>query len=133
NGDTARRGELLLLDPGPAQLAAAQAAGSAALGSERMAALGLTVVRLQVPRGVRLRDAEARLRQAVPGAEVAPDNLHFQSGTAIAGGAAAAATQVATIATTVGMIDGAPGKAVAVAAQRGFAKGAPTPSNHGSA
>src|SRR5690606_25696774 len=61
NGDPARRGELLLLDPGPAQLAAAQAAGFAALGSERMEALGLTVVRLQVPRGARLRDAEPRL------------------------------------------------------------------------
>ena len=31
------------------------------------------------------------------------------------------------------MIDGAPGKAVPVAAQRGFAKGAPYSSDHGSA
>ena len=133
NGDPARRGELLLLDPDPAQLAAAEAAGFTPLGSERMDTLGLTVVRLQVPRGVRLRDAEARLRQAVPGAEVAPDNLHFQSGAAATAGAAAAATRGAPIATTVGMIDGAPGKSVPVAAQRGFAKGAPTPSHHGSA
>lgn len=133
NGEPARRGELLLLDPDAAQLAAAQAVGFASLGSERMDTLGLTVVRLQVPRGLRLRDAEARLREAAPGADVAPDNLHFQSGSAIAGGAAAAATRAARISTTVGMIDGAPGKSVPVAAQRGFAKGAPTPSNHGSA
>jgi hypothetical protein len=133
NGEPARRGELLLLDPDPATLAAAQASGFAALGSERLEALGLTVVRLQAPRGLRLSEAEARLRGAVPRAENAHHNHNYQCGAVSRVAAAAAVFGAAPIATPVGMIDGAPGKSQTVAAQRGFARGAPRASDHGSA
>ncbi|HYD25718.1 MAG TPA: S8 family serine peptidase [Croceibacterium sp.] len=131
-GAPARRGELLLIDPSPSALAAAQAAGFAPAGREQLGSLGLSVVRLALPRGVSLAEGEARLRRAAPGAEVAADNLHFQSGgpplPVLAEAARAAA---APIATPVGIIDGAPRQAVA--ALRGFAEGAPLASHHGSA
>jgi subtilisin family serine protease len=133
-GAPARRGELLVVDPSPATLAAAQAAGFVPLGRDEMTSLGLSIVRLAVPRGLRLPEGEALLRRAVPGAEIAPDSLHFQSGASpmafLQAGPAAAA---ATVAAPVGVIDGAPGASQQVAALRGFARGAPAPSHHGSA
>ena len=134
-GAPARRGELLLLDPAPATLAAAQAAGFFAGEREELGSLGLAVVRLTLPRGVSLAEGETLLRRVAPAAEIAPDNLHFQSGgTALPllQGASASAS-VAPIATPIGIIDGAPGSGQTVAAMRGFARGAPFASNHGSA
>ncbi len=137
-GAPARRGELLLLDPTPAAVAAAQAAGFIARGREELGSLGLSVVPLTLPRGVSLAEGEALLRRVAPGAEVAADNLHFQSGPSTGPGLAlplaqAASVAAAPIATPVGIIDGAPGRGQTVAAMRGFARGAPVASHHGSA
>jgi subtilisin family serine protease len=132
-GAPARRGELLLLDPAPAALAAAQAAGFEPAGREDLGSLGLSVVRLTLPRGLSLAEADALLRRAAPGAEIAPDNLHFQSGSTALPLAQAAGASAAAIATPVGIIDGAPGAGQTVSAMRGFARGAPAASNHGSA
>jgi subtilisin family serine protease len=129
-GEPARRGELLLLDPSPAALAAAQAAGFVPGSSEELASLGLTVVRLSVPRGLKLAEAQDLLARVAPGAEIAPDNLHFQTGTN-ALPLLQAASAAAPITTPVGVIDGAPRQSVG--ALRGFAQGAPFASNHGSA
>jgi hypothetical protein len=79
-GAPARRGELLLLDPDPAALAAAQAVGFTPAGREELGSLSLAVVRVTLPRGVSLAEGEALLRRAAPGAEIAPDSLHFQNG-----------------------------------------------------
>jgi subtilisin family serine protease len=65
-----------------------------------------------------------------PTAEIAADTLHFQSGSALPIVSAASAQGV-SIGTAVGVIDGAP--AQRVGAVRGFAKGAPVASHHGSA
>ena len=132
-GAPARRGELLLLDPSPAVLAAAQAAGFVPAGRDDLGSLCMSVVRLKLPRGVSLREAEALLRGAVPGAEIAADNLHFQSGGAVLPVVQAATGAAASIATPIGIIDGAPGAGQTVAAMRGFARGAPVASHHGSA
>jgi hypothetical protein len=132
-GEPARRGELLLTDPSQAQLEAARRAGFIVGGSERLGELGLTIVRLTVPRGMALAAAQGLLAERVPGLHAEADHLHFQSGAVVAGGAARAASVTPAIATPVGVIDGAPGKGTAVAAQRGFAKGAPLASDHGSA
>lgn len=133
-GDAARRGVLLLLDPAPAALAAAQARGFATVERQELGSLGLSVVRLAVPRGLSLREAEALLRDVLPDTEIAPDSLHFQSGgapsTVVATSAAAARVPITT---PVGVIDGAPGARERVAAIRGFAEGAPLASHHGSA
>jgi hypothetical protein len=133
SGEPAVRGELLLIDPDAATLAAARGAGFAEAGSEQLGSLGMSVTRLQVPRGMPLGEAQRQLLRAAPAAEIAPDNLHFQSGAAALAVAAAAVATPASITTPVGMIDGAPGKGQQVAALRGFAKGAPLASNHGSA
>jgi subtilisin family serine protease len=132
-GQPARRGELLVLDPSAADLALIRTAGLGVAEVEQLGALGITVVRLVLPAGMSIAEGQRLLAERVPGAEVSADNLHFQSGSAVAGVAVQAASGGATIATPVGMIDGAPSRAVAVTATRGFAKGAPRASNHGSA
>ena len=132
-GAPARRGELLLLDPSPAVVAAAQAAGLTVAERKELGSLGLSVVRLDLPHGMSLTEGEALLRRAAPGAEIAADSLHFQQGGASLPALAGAVAQAPVIATPVGVIDGAPGAAIPVAAVRGFAQGAPRASNHGSA
>ncbi len=133
NGEPAVRGELLVINPDARTLAAARGAGFANAGTEQLGALGMSVARLQVPSGMSLAEAQKALRKLVPGAEIAPDNLHFQSGGAGVQLAAAAASNASAIATPVGVIDGGPGKGEPVTATRGFARGAPAASDHGSA
>lgn len=132
-GDPARRGELLLTGASEADVAKAEAAGFAVLGHERLDTLEITVVRLGTPARQPLAKAEAALRKLLPDAIISADTLHYQSG-AVSGRQSGAVTPgAASINQSVGMIDGAPGRSIAVAATRGFAKGAPTPSHHGSA
>lgn len=132
-GDPARRGELLVMELNADARGLAVAAGFAVLGVERIDELDLAVTRLGTPRGLRLAEAETLLRRTLPGAVVSADSLHFQSG--VVGGALQRpkAGQRSAGAAPVGVIDGAPGNATPVAAVRGFASGAPLPSNHGSA
>lgn len=133
-GAPARRGELLLTDPSPAALEAARAAGFTVIEREELSGLGMAIVRLAVPRGMTLARAEDLLRRATPDGEVSADTLHFQSGTgSLALAQQASALAAPAIATPVGLVDGAPGPAQPVTAQRGFAKGAPAASDHGSA
>lgn len=132
-GDPARRGELLLTGASEAEVARAEAAGFAVLGRERLDTLDIAVVRLDAPARQSLAKAEAALKKLLPGASVSTDTLHFQSGAAATASAPGPAPTPAAINQPVGMIDGAPGSAIPVTATRGFAKGAPTPSHHGSA
>lgn len=138
-GDLARRGELLAIDAGAAQLAQMERAGFRLLGREQIAGLDIEVVRLRVPAGLSLAEAQIRAAQLVPELELSADNLHFEAGASISVALATpaavslAAAQAAPINAAVGIIDGAPGTAVAVSATKGFAKGAPFASDHGSA
>jgi len=134
NGQPAVRGELLLVDPDQATLAAARAAGFAEVGAERLGSLDMSIARLQLPRSMSLAEGQNALLRVAPAAEIAPDNLHFQSGRTVAREAVASAAAAApAIATPVGVIDGGPGRGEPVAATRGFAGGAPAPSDHGGA
>ncbi|MDP3858343.1 MAG: S8 family serine peptidase [Stagnimonas sp.] len=136
SGVPARRGELLLVDPAPDALPAVAGAGFAVTGRERIASLDLEVARLALPPGLSLAKAEALLTRLVPDAIVTADQLHFQSGGAVTAMSAAGAGRAAArspITAPVGVIDGAAGAGQAVAASRGFAQGAPIPSDHGSA
>lgn len=131
-GELARRGELLVMDVDDAALAPALAAGFSLIAREQVEGLDLTVVRLAVPADQSLAKAQARLEELLPGATVSADNLHLEAGQARGGSATAArSSRAATIATPVGVIDGGAGSGAA--AQRGFARGAPRASNHGSA
>lgn len=134
----ARKGELLILDASAQDIALLAEAGFHVLQAERLADLGIDLVRVAVPHGMDLPEAEASAARLVPDATIAPDNLYFQSGFGPSDGAGAtipalAASLAGTTATPVGMIDGAPGEAIATSGARGFARGAPLPSDHGSA
>ncbi|MEW9855981.1 S8 family serine peptidase [Novosphingobium sp. M1R2S20] len=131
-GNPARRGELLLIGASDAEVARVEAAGFAVLGRERLNTLDIAVVRLGTPARQSLAEAEVSLRRVLPNATISADTLHFQSGAPVSGRAARLA-RAAPIDQPVGVIDGAPGASIPVAAIRGFARGAPTPSHHGSA
>jgi hypothetical protein len=131
-GDPAVRGEVLLVDPAPGALDAAGKVGFLTLGSERMDDLGIDAVRLAVPKGMTLAEAQRRLSALLPQATVVADTLHFTSGGVGAGaGARASPAPASGISETVGMIDG--GATGPLALQAGFARGAPAPSDHGAA
>ena len=133
SGAPARRGELLVMDAPTEALERASENGFALLSRETIEGLDLAVMRLAVPEGMSLSDAEQELRSLLPGAEISADNLHFQSGDAGVTMLAFSASSSSSAGVPVGMIDGAPSSSVKVAEMRGFAKGAPYPSNHGSA
>jgi hypothetical protein len=132
-GEPARKGELLLLDPSEADLLTARRRGFALLERERLAELGLTVVRLGVPARMPLARGETSLGRLLPRVTVTADSLHLPVGRAPGGAALAAGASAAPIDTPIGLIDGAPAPAIRVAALRGFAAGAPHASDHGSA
>lgn len=138
-GDLARRGELLAIEASAAQIAQLEALGFRLLGSERIDGLDIAVVRLGVPTGLSLAEAQARAAQRVPELELSADNLHVRAGQSVTFPAPAAmalslaAVQGTPINAPVGIIDSAPVKVLPVSATKGFAKGAPLASDHGSA
>lgn len=135
-GNLARRGELLASGVAEADLRQLEAAGFRVLAREELEGLGFSVVRLEVPRGLSLAAAQARAAELAPGVTLDPDNLHFEAGASSQPASlpvAATAVSAAPVEVKVGMIDGGSGKGVTVAAQKGFATGAPRPSDHGSA
>ena len=138
-GDLARRGELLAIDASAAQLAPLEQAGFRILDREQIEGLDLAIIRLGVPAGLSLPQAQSRATLLVPDLELSADNLHFEAGASTSmvlappATVSLAAAQAAPINAPVGIIDGAPGTAVAVSATKGFAKGAPFASDHGSA
>ena len=131
-GAPARRGELLVMDVSANALGPALEAGFTVLSREEVEGLDLSLMRLGVPEGMDLAEAQAALALLLPQAQVSADNLHFQSGTGNGAVLAISAQGSAGSAAPVGMIDGAPGPAVKVTETRGFAAGAPFPSHHGS-
>lgn len=132
-GEPARRGELLVMGSDEASFSKAEAAGFKLISRETMEGLGFEVLRVRVPGGMDLADAEELLSDSIPDAEITADNLHFQSGDTSGATIMMSASAAARGGAAVGMIDGAPGKSVPVVEVRGFASGAPYPSNHGSA
>lgn len=133
DGQPARKGVLLVCDP-PADLAhRLEGSGFQVIGSERLADLDLSVARVATAPGMSLSGAQEALKQHLPMAEIAADNLLFASG--VAGGGRARGNPpksvVAPIAAPVGVIDG--GAAGVVEEQRGFASGTPVAGAHGSA
>lgn len=141
SGFPARRGELLLIDAGPEAIAALAGQGFSVLGNEEIEGLGFVVTRIAVPADLDLAQAQEIVAVLLPDASVAADNIHFQSGHIadaaawqIAATQAAGASRASAVSgVPVGMIDGTPATGIGTFTMRGFAKGAPTPSNHGSA
>lgn len=134
SGELARRGELIAVGLNEPFRFALIEAGFTSIGNEEIEGLGIRLTRLAVPEGMDLAEAQELAQGLAPGVEISPDNLHFQSGEISVSAALPIAMQAAPrIGVEVGVIDGAPGTSVRVLAERGFATGAPTPSDHGSA
>ncbi|MFM5916925.1 MAG: S8 family serine peptidase [Novosphingobium sp.] len=130
-GAPARRGVLFLLDSDPKIEGEVVALGFVVDPASEIEGLDLKVNRVGLPNGMSVSDAQKLLRKKVPQAQVSSDQIFFQSGGsgAALGGAAPAGGSIVEL--PIGIIDGAP--AQPVTAVRGFAKGAPQSSNHGSA
>lgn len=130
------RGEVIAVDPDPATLAAALAAGFTRRAEERIEGLDIRSVTLAVPRGWSVNRALSRLRRIAPGGRFAANNLHEQGGTAAATEDDALLVQGGSGTRAIGIIDGGvaahPSLRGAVR-QRGFVAGAPRPSGHGTA
>lgn len=127
----ARRGVIVLVDPDPATLQQVRALGLLANEPEMIDGLGVTTSQITLPAGMSLAAAQKLLTKKIPQATIASDQIFFQSGTAAIAPAVTVPANNAAIATPVGLIDGA--AAQPVRAVKGFASGAPYPSNHGSA
>ncbi|ATE66894.1 S8 family serine peptidase [Rhizorhabdus dicambivorans] len=135
-GDAAVKGELILLDPDPAALRAAMAAGFAVEEQGDLAGLGIAAARLRVPASMDLARAEKLLRRIAPGATVQSNPVYQTSGEAAAPARAAPAASAPGPGAPIGMIDGGVARHPALPdgiVQRGFAAGAPAPGNHGTA
>ncbi len=129
----ARRGELLLEGADHAAIERAEQAGFAVIARENFDDLNLAVVRLAVPSGVTLAQAERRLHKLLPAATISADQLYFASASAAPAPTGQRRAPASALPVPIGVIDGAPGASIDVKATHGFARGAPLASNHGSA
>ncbi|WOE74690.1 S8 family serine peptidase [Alterisphingorhabdus coralli] len=136
-GELARRGEIIAQDLTEAELALLQQARFRLIARETIEGLDFSITRLGTPQGLDLAEAQQAAAEIAPNANISADNLHFQAGT-MEPVKTMVPTMVAMQSATpinieVGIIDGAPGAATRTLGEKGFASGAPKPSDHGSA
>ena len=135
-GNPVRRGELIAVDPDPAALAAARAAGFPVLRAERDQELGLTTVVFATPPKTSVRNALSRLRAVVPTMTVDYNHLFEPAGGALLASSVALAGGQGESVMRIAMIDGgvanAPSLAGASIEQRAFV-GRAKATGHGTA
>lgn len=135
-GQPVVRGEVLAVSPDPASLDAARAAGFTVLRSQTDPELGISLVALAPPKGVDVRKAVARLREADPSGTYDYNHVYLDAGGASPAPVAAAPSgEGATI--KVGLLDtGVDARHTTFSGvrveQRAFA-GSTRPSVHGTA
>jgi len=133
HGDPARAGTVLVSDPDDALVAAATHAGFALAERGALEGLDIGYARFDVPRGKSLVEGLRAMRRLAKGRDVSADQVHFESG-AVAGAATSGTTTAQdTVSGAIGMIDGGVATVAGPVTQRGFAAGAPSPDNHGTA
>lgn len=135
-GEPAVRGVLIASGVDAPMIARAEKAGFALLDRERIEGLDLVIARFHVPDGRSLGRARKQLAKLLPDAAVDVDNIYFASGPGGALPQAALATGAAGGTARLGLIDGGVAAHPSVAGrveQRGFARGAPSASRHGTA
>lgn len=106
SGEPVVRGELIVLAPTPALLAAAQAQGFRVLRAQRLEALDLQSVVLAPPAGLGTREGLARLREIDPAVEVDYQHLYTRSGELGGASAPSPTAPGPSTARRVGLIDG---------------------------
>jgi hypothetical protein len=119
------------------QLDRLRAAGFDAVRDE-VADLDIGFVRLQTPKGQSLARSIRQARKIAPGAHISSNPIYFQSGGSMLAGAGAGSLGVGrtNAGRAIGLIDGGVGRHPSLDGrieQRGFARGAPAPSGHGTA
>ncbi len=136
-GEPAVRGVLIASGVDGVMIARAAEQGFALIDRERIDGLDFDIARFRVPGGRSVARARKQLAKLLPDAEVDVDNIYFTSGP---GGAlrqsALAAAAASAGPASLGLIDGGVAAHPSVAGrveQRGFAKGAPSASRHGTA
>ena len=135
-GEPAVRGVVIASGVDAAMIDQAAKEGYALLERERIEGLDLDIARFRVPEGRSLARARKQLEKLLPDAAVDVDNLYFASGPGGALPQMALATAAAGRVARMGLIDGGVAAHPSVAGrveQRGFAKGAPSASRHGTA
>ena len=135
--EPARRGVILLTGAKTDSIEALRNAGYG-VESEPVEGIDLPVAKLTVPKGRSLSRALKQVRSLAPEAEASADNLYFPSGVApMLNVAALAGTSAGPVrGRAAGLIDGGVARhpcLTAMVEQRGFARGAPKASSHGTA
>ncbi len=135
-GEPAVRGILIASGVDAAMVDRATKEGFALFDRERIEGLDLDIARFRVPEGRSLARARKQLAKLLPDAAVDVDNLYFASGPGGALPQTALAMATPGGAARMGLIDGGVAAHPSLAGrveQRGFAKGAPSASRHGTA
>ncbi|SDA20680.1 Subtilase family protein [Sphingomonas sp. NFR15] len=133
HGDPARAGTVLVSDPDDALIAAATAAGFVLAERGDLEGLGIGFARFDVPLGKSLVDGLRTMRKLARGHDVSADQVHFESGAVAHAATPSASAAQGPMSGAIGMIDGGVGAVDAPVTRRGFAAGAPSPDNHGTA
>ena len=139
-GNPTVRGRLIAVDPTKASLSAARRAGFTVIARESDPVLGIGLVVLASPRGLKSADAMLLLRRSAPSLIVEFDHVFEPAGGTLAASSVALAASTASVPIggrpLIGMIDGgvaeSPTLAHAAIEQKGFA-GPPQATGHGTA
>lgn len=135
-GNAVRARELIVLDADQAMIDAAAARGFRLIERIELDGLGIGYARFETPRGMALRRALRELRKVSGGREISADPLYFASGgvAAPSGVAVPAPPAQAGGGERIGIVDGGVrAGTLGLAAQQGFAAGAPRANDHAAA
>lgn len=141
SGNPVRRGEVIAIDPTPADLARAEAAGFRRLREETQPDLNLAATVLAPPRGKSAAEGLQMIRGLDPGGAFELNHVFEPAGgglNALAEVSAAGGGRIGSVGRgAIGMVDGGvashPCLASAAIEQRGFTPGGPKPTGHGTA
>jgi hypothetical protein len=143
-GNPVRRGEVIAIDPSPAALARAEAAGFRRLREESQPDLNLAMTVLAPPKGKSAIQGLGMIRDLDPRGEFELNHVFEPAGAGLSGNAETPAQDGVKgsgarpfVVGAIGMIDGGvaahPSLSSAAIEQRGFAPGGPRPTGHGTA
>lgn len=135
DGNAVRARELVMLDADRATIDAAAGRGFRLIEHVDLDGLGVGYAKFETPRGMAIGRALRALRKIGGNREVSADPLYFASGgTATPAASSVPAPAQSGAAGRIGIIDGGVRSGTAgLAAQQGFAAGAPRPNDHAAA
>ena len=140
NGDPAVRGILVATDISETSISKAVENGFTVVERGQIDGLDLAFIKFSTRKGESLKSEQKKLQKIAREAEISGDNIYFTSTTAASRGSgvlpAALLAGGAATGATIGLIDGGVARHSLIkipVEQRGFAKGAPMASAHGTA